>query len=113
RRVQLLDTFLNDTINNQILSATALSQMVNYSIRNLSRKIKNLSGMNTEEFIWYKKYLRSLHYIHDTDFSLTEIAYKSGFADQAHFTKSFKHFTHLLPSDYRKQKSQMTGHIYR
>ncbi len=113
KRVQLLDIFLHNTANNQRLSATKLSQIINYSTRNLSRKIKELSGMNTEEFIWYKKYLQSLHCIQNTDLSLTEIAYESGFADQAHLTKSFKHFTCLLPSEYRKQKSQMIGHIYR
>lgn len=34
--------------------------------------------------------------------SLTELAYTSGYYDQAHFIKDFKHYTGVTPSDYLK-----------
>jgi AraC family transcriptional regulator len=44
---------------------------------------------------------RALSFIKETKWSLTEIAYKCGFADQAHFTRTFKTVTGYLPKDFR------------
>jgi len=45
---------------------------------------------------------RALSFIREKTLSLTEIAYKCGFADQAHFTRTFKTVTGYLPKDFRK-----------
>lgn len=45
---------------------------------------------------------RALLFIREKKLSLTEIAYKCGFADQAHFTRTFKTVTGYLPKDFRK-----------
>jgi AraC-like DNA-binding protein len=38
----------------------------------------------------------------DTDYSLTEIAYLTGFSDQSHFNRIFKKQTGQNPSFYKK-----------
>jgi AraC family transcriptional regulator len=45
---------------------------------------------------------KALGLIKGTNSSLTEIAYTCGFADQAHFTRTFKALTGFLPKDFRK-----------
>ncbi|WP_162902974.1 helix-turn-helix domain-containing protein [Taibaiella koreensis] len=45
---------------------------------------------------------KSINLIKASSLSLTEIAYACGFADQAHFTRSFKSCTGFLPKDFRK-----------
>ncbi|OKS84776.1 AraC family transcriptional regulator [Mucilaginibacter polytrichastri] len=45
---------------------------------------------------------KALSLIKATQLSLTEIAYSCGFADQAHFTRTFKEVTGYLPKDFRK-----------
>jgi len=44
---------------------------------------------------------KSLGFIKTSKFSLTEIAQRCGFADQSHFTRTFKHMTGFLPRDYQ------------
>ncbi|WP_241676630.1 helix-turn-helix domain-containing protein [Flavobacterium pectinovorum] len=39
----------------------------------------------------------------NTEYTLTEIAYMTGFSDQSHFTKIFKQHTGKKPSSYRKK----------
>jgi AraC-like DNA-binding protein len=39
-------------------------------------------------------------------YSLTEIAYLTGFSDQSHFTRIFKKHTLQSPSAYRKKLSK-------
>lgn len=45
---------------------------------------------------------RALQYIKSSDKPLTDIAYECGFFDQSHFIRTFKEFTGLLPSVYRR-----------
>jgi AraC family transcriptional regulator len=45
---------------------------------------------------------RSLAFMSRRNLSLTEIAISCGFADQSHFTRSFKRIMGLKPSAFRK-----------
>jgi AraC family transcriptional regulator len=45
---------------------------------------------------------RAICLMMDSRLSLTEIAYQCGFADQSHFTRTFKALTGFLPSAYQK-----------
>ena len=94
------------------LSVKELAQSLCYSPRQLSRKMAEATGMNTEEILLYKKYLHAVHLMHHTDWSLTQIAYQSNFSDQSHFIKSFKTYTKMTPGEYRAGKSYVKGHIF-
>jgi AraC-like DNA-binding protein len=108
----MLNHFLNDT-RRDIPSVMELSKIICYSPRQLSRKLNELSGLNTEEILLYKKYMRSLDLMQHTNLSLTEIAYSCRFADQSHFIKTFKSLAAMTPGDYRKSKGTIPGHIYK
>lgn len=111
QREKLLDDFLVDTHHKE-LSVSELSAVACYSTRHLSRKLLELTGMNTEEILVYKKFLRSCDLIHSTPLSLTAIAHRSGFSDQSHFIRTFKHFAEMTPGEYKQQKSGLSGHIF-
>ena len=108
---KLMNHFLCAT-NQHDLSVSQLADSLCYSPRHLGRKILEATGMNTEEILLYKKYLHAVHLMHNTDLSLTEIAFKSNFSDQSHFIKSFKAYTHLTPGEYNRNKSAVKGHIF-
>lgn len=108
---KLLDLFLND-LNQCVPSVSALSKNIGYSPRHLARKLKELTGMNTEEVLRYKKYLQAVNLIHYTNLSLTEVAYSCQFADQSHFINTFKSLAGMTPGEYKNFKSPLQGHIY-
>jgi AraC-like DNA-binding protein len=108
---KMVNDFLSG-IDQHDLSVKELAQSLCYSPRQLSRKMAEATGMNTEEMLLYKKYLHAVHLIHHTDLSLTKIAYQSHFSDQSHFIKSFKTFTNMTPGEYKANKSFVKGHIY-
>jgi AraC-like DNA-binding protein len=37
-----------------------------------------------------------------TNFSLSEIAFAVGFADQSHLTRHFRHIVHMTPGQFRR-----------
>jgi AraC-like DNA-binding protein len=109
---QLINNFLY-AVNQHNFSVKELAHSLCYSPRHLSRKILEATGMNTEEFLLYKKYLHAVHLIHHTDLPLTAIAYQSQFSDQSHFIKSFKSFARMTPGEYKRDKSLLKGHLYK
>jgi AraC-like DNA-binding protein len=108
---KMINHFLSG-IDQQDVSVTELARSLCYSPRQLSRKMAEATGMNTEEILLYKKYLHAVDLIHHTDLSLTQIAYQCHFSDQSHFIKSFKTYSGMTPGAYKASKSFMKGHIY-
>jgi len=108
-------TALIDHLANRLdgsLSINSISNQMGVSQRHLRRLSNEYLGMNTEQFILYQKYLKSLELLHHTNLPLTEIGYLSGFYDQPNFIREFKSYTTLTPGQYKKVKSGIPGHIY-
>jgi AraC-like DNA-binding protein len=108
---QMLNQFVSGT-DQHGATVSEIARSLCYSPRQLSRKMTEATGMNTEEVLLYKKYLHAVNLIHHTDLSLTKIAYQSHFSDQSHFIKSFKAYSGMTPGEYKTGKSRMQGHIY-
>lgn len=94
------------------LSVKGMSEKYNVCPRHLNRLCLEYMGMCPEDLILYRKYLSALHQLHHLQYSLTEIAYLSGFYDQAHFSRTFKCFTGLAPRQYRKSAGALPGHLF-
>jgi AraC-like DNA-binding protein len=108
---KMINHFLSGT-NRHDVSVTELALSLCYSTRQLSRKMAEATGMNTEEILRYKKYLHSMDLIHHTNLPLTKISYQSHFSDQSHFIKSFKTYTGMTPGEYKVAKGYVKGHLY-
>jgi AraC-like DNA-binding protein len=93
-------------------SVDELSKQICYSSRQLNRKAQNLFGVSAEELLIHKKFRAAVEFIHNDQLSLTDIAYKAGFYDQAHFCRIFKDFTGFTAKQYQSQKSELPFHIF-
>jgi AraC-like DNA-binding protein len=116
RPLHAQDYMLNEFLCNPLskpMTVTEVADTLCFSPRHLSRKIKSITGLNTEEVLLYKKYLRSLHLIHHSTLPLTTIGHESYFSDQSHFIKAFKLFSNMTPSEYGSLKGAgPPGHLF-
>lgn len=115
-RVNILQTFLidllagskSDPVVAQILqyiqladgriSVEQLSNYSGFSQRQLARKFQYDVGISPKEYLRFAKFHSSLKNLIDYPYSsLTEIAIKSGYYDQAHFIRDYKEFTGYTP----------------
>ncbi len=71
-----------------------------YLSREFSRYFDNLSF---GEYIRKLRIEKAIQLMHTSKYSLTEIAYLTGFSDQSHFTRIFKRFTGKNPSEYKRK----------
>lgn len=111
KREQAFNWFLAKASAEHI-THTALASDLCYSPRQLTRKLKELTAMNTEQTLLYKKYVQAINLMHTSDAALGEIAYATGFADQSHFIKSFQLFAGITPGQYKSAKSPYPGHLF-
>lgn len=82
-----------------------LSKKTNISQRHLSRLFNSFLGLPPKEFSRITRFLSSLDNIKKyPSYSLTQIAYESGYFDQAHFIHDCKTFSGLTPKELVSSK---------
>lgn len=88
---------------NMTLSLQQISDELEINSAYLSREFsKYFENLSFGEYIRKMRIEKAMHLMETTKYSLTEIAYLTGFSDQSHFTRIFKKQTGQLPSSYKK-----------
>lgn len=73
----------------------------------LSREFsKYFDDLNFGDYVRKLRIEKAITLIENSTYTLTEIAYMTGFSDQSHFTRIFKQHTGKNPSAYRKKSSK-------
>jgi AraC-like DNA-binding protein len=103
-----LKTIIQDQIDtNLALSLTGISNELNVNPAYVSREFsKYFDNLSFGEYIRKLRIEKAVAYMQTSAYSLSEIAYLTGFSDQSHFTRVFKLETGLKPSEYRKTQPQ-------
>ena len=98
-----LKQIIQDQVDSN-LSLTAVSKSLEMNPAYLSREFsKYFNNLSFGEYIRKMRIENAIRLIHTNNFSLTQIAYLTGFSDQSHFSRIFKQHTGKSPSAYRKQ----------
>lgn len=76
-------------------------EQLNTNYKTLSRAFHEVIGIAPKQFAQIQRFERSLQLLASpTTMNYTEIGYKAGYYDQAHFIRAFKKFVHQTPSEY-------------
>jgi AraC-like DNA-binding protein len=82
------------------LNAQQLADGVGLSRRQLGRRFNDHIGMAPKEFARVSRFIHSLkHLKRYPALSLTEVAYESGYYDQAHFIHDYREFAGMTPGE--------------
>lgn len=85
------------------LSVEDLARRAGLSEFHFSRLFKRTIGQSPHQFVISYRVERSARLLADRDRPLADIALSCGFADQAHFARSFKKSTGSTPKEYRRK----------
>ena len=99
-----LKEIIQDQIDtNLTLSLKELSQTLDVHPTYLSREFsKYFDNLSFGDYIRKLRIEKSVELLKDTKYSLSEVAYLTGFSDQSHFNRIFKGHMGKNPSVYRK-----------
>ncbi len=102
--VHELKDILQDQIDTHLaLSLKEVSETLAIHPAYLSREFaKYFENLSYGEYIRKLRVEKAIELLETSQYSLTEIAYFTGFSDQSHFTRIFKKFTGYSPSLYKK-----------
>jgi AraC family transcriptional regulator len=85
------------------LTVEDLARRAGLSEFHFSRLFKRTIGRSPHQFILSYRVEQGTRLLADRDRPLADIALICGFADQAHFARSFKKFTGATPREYRRK----------
>ena len=89
--------------NNEEITLKKLSDSLGYSELYVSRRFKEISGMQFRDYLRYRRLAFALKDVRDTDKSLLDIALDYGFSSHEAFTRAFKEAYGITPSEYRQK----------
>lgn len=85
----------------QSLSEIAYQKSI--STKTIYRQLKQ-QGQSFRELKQNKKYIQAITLLKEKNLSIEQVAIALGYKDPSNFTRAFKKWTNLTPSDYRKEK---------
>ena len=107
KKIPLWATELKEIIQDQVDTGITLKQLskdLDINAAYLSREFsKYFNDLSFGEYIRKLRIEKAIEYLNTSNYSLTKIAYLTGFSDQSHFTRIFKKHTEQNPSVYRKK----------
>ncbi|MCL7762503.1 ATP-binding protein [Polaribacter sp. Z014] len=93
-------------MTNTDFNVEMLIKEMGYSRTNLYTKFKEITGLSSSEFIRSIRLKRAVQLFEQSDLSVKEIMYMTGFNTASYFAKCFKKQFGVIPSEYVKQKNK-------
>ncbi|MGE7825826.1 response regulator transcription factor [Paenibacillus sp. NPDC093718] len=107
--IQKAKRYIEENYAMEDLSLQEVADSVGMSVTYLSRTFKSETNMNFVKYLVQVRMEKARELLAESELSAQETAYRVGFSDYVHFSKTFKKFHGLTPSAYRKQCKAMNG----
>jgi AraC family transcriptional regulator len=85
------------------LSLRRLAGLSGMSLDGFIRSFKSSTGVPPHQYVLRKRVESAQALLADRRLSLTEIALRTGFSDQSHFSKIFRRMIGVAPRSYRQR----------
>ncbi len=99
---------VEDNMMNTDFNVEMLVKEMGYSRSNLYSKFKEITGLSSSEFIRNIKLKRAVQLFEQSDYSVKEIMYMTGFNTASYFAKCFKKQFGVIPSEYVSKNQEKT-----
>lgn len=83
-------------------SVAEVAEIAGISVRSLQRKLSG-AGLSYSDLLGAARFENAARLLRDSDAKIIEIAFSSGYADPAHFTRAFRRISGITPREYRSQ----------
>ncbi len=95
---------IEQRMDDPALTVEQIEKQMGMSHSNFFRKLKSLTGLSGKELLQEVRLKRAAQLLEQSDLTVSEIAYQTGFSDPKYFSHCFKQKYHVSPSVYRERK---------
>ena len=95
---------INENLTDPDFNVEKLTEKAGISRAQLHRKMKEIAGVSTGEFIRNLRLEQAARLIEEDKINFTQVAYSVGFNNQTHFSTIFKKHFGMSPSEYAETK---------
>ncbi len=100
--IQSIITYIHSNIGDTQLSVENIADEVSLSRSQLYRKVKALTGLNVNEFVRRIRLEQARKYLGQGGMNVNQVCFKVGFSSPSYFSKCYKEYFGILPTDERK-----------
>ncbi|MFD2918874.1 helix-turn-helix domain-containing protein [Terrimonas rubra] len=105
---KLLDQLIYRKINGY---SADLYRLTGYSRMHTYRIFKDWFGLSPSQAVSIRQFNHTLENMHQEYDTLTKIALRNGYYDQAHFIRMFRQYAGMTPREYVKHKTHIVGQL--
>jgi signal transduction histidine kinase/ligand-binding sensor domain-containing protein/DNA-binding response OmpR family regulator len=98
---------VNKNLSNSDFNVDMLTQEVGISRAQLHRKMKEMTGISTSEFIRNIRLEQAARLLREQKINVTQVAYTVGFSNLAHFSTIFRKHFGIAPSEYAERNGEV------
>lgn len=99
--------FIETNISNANLSVGDIADAAATSRSGLQRKLKKMMGITPQDLLREARIKYACHLLLESDKSIAEVAYASGFTDPKYFSRCFKQSTGKSPSEFKNTSTMV------
>jgi AraC family transcriptional regulator len=104
RKLRKAIEFINENLDQeQTVALPAVAQVVQMSYFHFSRAFKQSTGVSPNVYMTEQRIERAKRLLTETDLPLADIALRTGFASQSHFTTTFRKLVWTTPKAFRER----------
>jgi len=100
---------VEENMSNTEFSVDQLVREMGVSRSKLYLKLKALTGQSSSEFVRTVRLKRAVQLLENSNYSVKEVMYMTGFNTASYFSKCFKRQFGIVPSEYVNQNKKNKG----
>lgn len=97
---------INKNLSDSDFNVDMLTQEVGISRAQLHRKMKEMTGISTSEFLRNIRLEQAARLLREQKINVTQVAYTVGFSNLAHFSTIFRKHFGMAPSEYAEKAAE-------
>jgi AraC-like DNA-binding protein len=97
---------INDHLDDPDLRVEMLSEEVGLSRAQLHRRMKEITGISTGEFIRKIRLKKAAELLTEKKVNISQVAYMVGFSSQTHFSTAFRKFYGISPTEFMNRETE-------
>ena len=100
--VEILKLMLPSYLDEGVPTLAEVAEMAGVSTRTFQRKLSQVE-LTYSDILDTVRFESASTILRDTDSKIIEVAFSSGFTDQAHFSRAFRRISGVTPRQFREQ----------